>query len=120
MPSSTPEKQREYYKKWYAKNKEQQKQRRKDWYHANKDKARAYQREYTKKNPLKRACHLYINAAVKEGLLTRPLHCELCNDSSNKIQAHHENYCTPLHNIKWLCGSCHRQYELIKPSISQI
>jgi len=70
---------------------------------------RAKLREYYKKNREKMLpqhyAHKMVMYAVKLGLLTRPLECELCQGKI-KIEGHHDDYTKPL-EVRWLCKSCH-------------
>lgn len=48
------------------------------------------------------------SAAIKNGVLVRPEHCEECGACA-KVDAHHDDYAKPL-DIRWLCRGCHRRW----------
>ncbi len=80
-------------------------EKQKIWKSNNKDKLRQYTRTARQKNPFKSAARTYVYAAIKEGILIRPLECSRCLKEC-KSEAHHEDYMKPLEVI-WLCRSCH-------------
>lgn len=50
---------------------------------------------------------MIFQKAIREGVLVRPSHCQLCNGKSNKaIEGHHANYSHPL-EVVWCCRKCH-------------
>lgn len=57
------------------------------------------------RNPEKRAAHIAVGNALRDGRLFKPNRCENCN-SSDHIQAHHDDYSQPL-VVRWLCRDCH-------------
>lgn len=62
--------------------------------------------KWKKANAEKRAAHVLLGNAVRDGRVKKPDSCEICGDSANKIHGHHENYSEPLH-VQWVCPSCH-------------
>lgn len=60
-------------------------------------------RAYVARNPQKRAAHIMVGNAVRDGKLIR-LPCEKCGDL--KTDAHHDDHSKPLVVI-WLCRACH-------------
>lgn len=61
-----------------------------------------------------------VNRALRNGVLVRPLDCELCGNAPGRaksghrkalIEAHHRNGYSDEHalNIIWLCSSCHQK-----------
>ena len=75
------------------------------WKSKNKEKVREYNSEFKKKNPLKVACHKFVCAALKEGIINKALVCCECQIEC-KAEAHHEDYTKPL-DVIWLCHRCH-------------
>ncbi len=73
------EKNRERYKKYYAKNKE--------------------------KMLPKHNAHKLVMYAIRLGLMRKGTECILCG-SSKQIEGHHEDYSKPL-EVQWLCRKCH-------------
>jgi hypothetical protein len=49
-----------------------------------------------------------ISHLVRTGKLKRPAVCPKCNNNKQMIEAHHDDYSSPL-KIKWLCITCHRK-----------
>ncbi len=46
------------------------------------------------------------SAAIRKGSLIKSSCCELCNETTNVLDAHHIDYGKPL-EVKWLCRGCH-------------
>ncbi|MCA2656375.1 hypothetical protein [Microcystis sp. M061S2] len=66
------------------------------------------------KFPLKHRARDIVRKRIKRGtLLKEP--CSICK-STERIQAHHEDYSKPL-NIIWLCEKCHRK-EHANPTVA--
>lgn len=82
--------QSEYFKKWYALNRE---------------------RRLTKahQEPHKRRAHQAITAALRKGTITRPDLCSKCGVSGKPLVAHHDDYSKKL-EVRWLCKSCHQEH----------
>jgi hypothetical protein len=47
-----------------------------------------------------------LRMAIKQGWIRRPLTCEQCGKSKNRIVGHHPDYSKPF-DAMWLCVSCH-------------
>jgi len=58
---------------------------------------------YIERNPEKRAAHVIVGNAVRDGRLVKGpcVHC-----GNPKANAHHEDYARPL-EVTWLCAPCH-------------
>jgi hypothetical protein len=54
-----------------------------------------------------------VRAAIKRGLLTRPLSCEQCG-TVRRITAAHADYARPL-DVRWLCWPCHCRWDAGEP-----
>lgn len=65
---------------------------------------KAYQERY----PMKRAAHVIVGNAIRDGAIKKPEAYESCG-STNKIEAHHDNYTKPL-EVRWLCEECHKEW----------
>jgi len=59
---------------------------------------------YIKRNPEKRAAHIIVGNAIRDGKLIRQS-CEVC--ANEFAHAHHDDYSRPL-EVRWLCPQCHR------------
>ena len=64
-------------------------------------------KKWQEKNILKRAAHVIIGNAIRDGKVTRK-DCCACGSNKN-IHAHHDDYAKPL-NVRWLCAACHSQW----------
>lgn len=61
------------------------------------------QRAWAESSPERRAAHVIVGNAVRDGKLERRP-CERCGEI--KAHAHHEDYSKPL-DVIWLCRPCH-------------
>lgn len=68
-----------------------------------REKATRAKRAYIERNPIKRAAHLAVGNALRDGKLTRQP-CEVCGEA--KAHAHHCDYGKPL-EVMWLCTTHH-------------
>ncbi len=60
-------------------------------------------RRWATRNPMKRAAHVIVGNAIRDGKLVRQP-CEVCGNE--KSEAHHDDYSKPL-DVKWLCKRHH-------------
>lgn len=67
------------------------------------DQKKQYIEDYKRAYPERRAAHIAVGNAVRDGRLIKRS-CEVC-DSSN-THAHHDDYSKPL-DVRWLCAKCH-------------
>lgn len=63
-------------------------------------------RSYLERNPLKRAAHVAVGNALRDGKLIRSP-CEDCGEVN--AQAHHDDYSKPL-DVRWLCATHHAEW----------
>ena len=56
-------------------------------------------------NKLKQQAHTAVATALRNGTLTRPSRCSIC-DKKRFTEAHHEDYARPL-DVQWCCKTCH-------------
>src|SRR5690625_498931 len=61
-------------------------------------------REWARKNKERRAAHIAVTNAVRNGTL-KPKPCERCSFPFG-VHGHHEDYSKPL-DVIWLCRRCH-------------
>ena len=62
-------------------------------------------RAFIERNPLKRAAHVAVGNALRDGRLVRQP-CEVCGE---RAQAHHDDYSKPL-EVRWLCTTHHAEW----------
>jgi len=56
-------------------------------------------------DPVKRAARTALGNAVRDGKISKPPHCEVC-DMPCEPHGHHDDYSRPL-DVIWCCTSCH-------------
>jgi len=93
-------------KRWRVLHPDKQKQVSREHRERNRDQLNARQREYERNNPHKKRAHACVRRALRSGKLVRPTKCQKCGSEKGGMQAHHEDYSTPL-SVKWLCSMCH-------------
>lgn len=73
--------------------------------------SRKYGINWMERNPEKRASHIILGNAIRDGRITRQA-CEVCGEI--KSEAHHDDYAKPL-EVRWLCrkhhAELHRKYK---------
>lgn len=72
-----------------------------------KEVGRRVKRDWAKRNPEKRAAHIILGNAVRDGKIRKPATCSRCG-KGGRIHAHHHDYTLPL-EVEWLCAGCHKQ-----------
>lgn len=63
-------------------------------------------RKWTEKNANKRAAHVLLGNAIRDGRVSKPDACEECGADDERIHGHHDDYAKPL-EVRWLCQKCH-------------
>ena len=61
---------------------------------------------WQKANADKRAAHVILGNAVRDGRIEKPESCSECGATECRIHGHHEDYALPL-EVKWVCQRCH-------------
>lgn len=61
--------------------------------------------------------HTAVAKAIKAGELVRPKRCEECGKKKRIIHGAHHDYGRPL-DVRWLCVSCHKKWDLAVPKNS--
>lgn len=65
-------------------------------------------RQFRKDSPEKHRAQKAVRAAVREGKLVKPSHCQQCGvpKAPRMLHGHHHDYSLRL-DVKWLCAYCH-------------
>lgn len=65
-------------------------------------------KKWLDENPDKRAAHVILGNAVRDGRVIKPDACQRCgaNTPSRQLHAHHHDYALPL-DVEWICSICH-------------
>lgn len=62
--------------------------------------------KWLKENPDKRAAHVILCSAVRDGRKFKPDKCDVCGQEHHRIHGHHADYTKPL-DVVWCCHQCH-------------
>jgi hypothetical protein len=73
---------------------------------AGKASMKAARKKWLAENEQKRACHVILNNAVRDGRAFKSSECQKCGATDCRIEGHHHDYTKPL-DVEWLCRSCH-------------
>ena len=70
--------------------------------------AGASRKKWLAQNPEKRAAHVILGNAVRDGRVYKPKSCSRCNSVPPRrwLHAHHHDYAKPL-DVEWICINCH-------------
>jgi hypothetical protein len=60
-------------------------------------------------NQEKRAAHVLIGSALRDGRITKPKNCTICNKGGVRIHGHHSDYTKPF-SVIWCCKDCHAAF----------
>ena len=74
---------------------------------AGKKSMAAARMRWERKSPEKRAAHIILGNAVRDGIVQKPANCSICG-VTGRIHGHHEDYTKPL-DVVWCCQKCHVQ-----------
>lgn len=72
---------------------------------AGKEATRRSREKWLAQDPQRRAAHVILGNAVRDGRVQKPNCCSVCG-STGRIQGHHPDYAYPL-DVIWLCPKCH-------------
>lgn len=64
--------------------------------------------KYIERNPKKRAAHIQVGNALRDGKLEKSDVCEFCWEHKPLV-AHHPDYNQPL-MVLWFCSQCHDEW----------
>ena len=59
-------------------------------------------------DPIKYLCYYFLKKELDSGRIIRPNTCSICENKSNRIISHHNDYLLPL-KVIWVCFSCHQK-----------
>lgn len=74
--------------------------------------ARAVEK-WKRNNAVKRAAHVILGNAIRDGVIDRPEKCGRCSVKCVP-HGHHDDYTKPL-KVRWLCASCHTLWHKENP-----
>lgn len=73
--------------------------------------------KWSESNILKRAVHIIVGNAVRDGLLIKPENCSSCGKDDVRIHGHHCDYAKPM-DVLWMCSSCHCAWHKVNVPIN--
>lgn len=65
-------------------------------------------KKWQEKNTVKRAAHILLGNAIRDGKIVKADVCECCDNTEN-LHGHHDDYSQPL-GVTWLCPKCHSDW----------
>ena len=72
-------------------------------------------KKWLRNNADKRAAHIILGNAVRDGRIIKPILCSECG-RRGRIHGHHTDYSKPL-DVMWRCPRCHRAEHTLHPEI---
>lgn len=66
----------------------------------------AARKKFLVNNPEKRAAHIRLGNAIRDGAILKPPKCSSCGVTGVRIHGHHDDYSKPL-DVIWVCSKCH-------------
>lgn len=72
---------------------------------AGKEAMERSRKKWLAQDPRRRAAHVLLNNAVRDGRVVKPASCSRCGNTG-RVEGHHPDYDMPLVVI-WLCPMCH-------------
>lgn len=104
-----PKVQSEKWREYYDKNREKELLRKRIYYKSLSEKGKKgvceHAKSWRENNPNKCKAHREVAKGLKNGIIIKPVKCDLCF-CIKKLDAHHDDYTKPL-EVMWLCRSCH-------------
>lgn len=92
---------------WARRNRERKRETNAKWWaNATSAQRKEYRDAWKDRNPEKRAAHVAVQRALRNGWLTRQP-CEVCGEAFSC--AHHDDYSKPL-EVRWLCHAHHQEH----------
>jgi hypothetical protein len=77
-------------------------------YHG-KESIRKSKTKWIEENVIKRAAHIILGNAVRDGKIQKPIECSACGSKPSRLHGHHDDYAFPL-IVRWLCSRCHTKW----------
>jgi len=74
----------------------------------------ASRKKWIEENQDKRAAHVILGNAVKNGKKDKPNECSICGRPHHRIHGHHDDYTKPL-DVIWCCPQCHADIHRKQP-----
>jgi hypothetical protein len=66
-------------------------------------------KKYKIKYPDRNFAVTSLNNAVRDGKISKPFNCSVCNQDRIRIHGHHNDYSKPF-EVTWMCHRCHMEW----------
>ncbi len=76
------------------------------YYLAHRERISVVNKKYNEENKTKKKAHTLVAKHVREGSMSVPGKCQMCDMENARLHAHHPDYSRPL-DVIWVCPSCH-------------